>query len=284
MKNWKDLIQQDTFRYIDHSTLTTFNNEAYTAIHSFAIDDALALSISHRSSPPTMRLWVHPNTIVLGIPDAKLPYIDEGIQLLKRAGFHVVVRNSGGLAVALDNGVLNISLILPGVKDLSIHEGYEAMVRFVTYMLDDLTDQIEAYEIVNSYCPGDYDLSINGKKFAGISQRRVKDGVAVQIYLDVKGNSYKRAKVIRDFYDISKKGEKTKFTYPSVDPHVMSSLSDLLNTQLTVEDMKVRAKKSLAAFNNEVIEQPFSDSEQADYEKRLEQMKKRNERIESTST
>ncbi|CDQ38262.1 MULTISPECIES: lipoate--protein ligase family protein [Virgibacillus] len=279
MKNWEDIIQQDTFRYIDHSAISTFHNESFTALHSFAIDDALALSISNKFSPSTLRLWVHENTIVLGIPDAKLPYIDEGIQLLKKAGFQVIIRNSGGLAVALDDGVLNISLILPGVKDLSIHEGYEAMVSFVKHILKDLTDQIEAYEIINSYCPGEYDLSINGKKFAGISQRRVKNGVAVQIYLDIEGNSYKRATLIKNFYETSKKGESTKFSYPSVDPNVMASLSDLLRTKLTVKDIKERITQALADFNNQIIESPFSEPELADYQKRLEQMKKRNERI-----
>ncbi|MYL40940.1 lipoate--protein ligase family protein [Virgibacillus salexigens] len=279
MKNWEDIIQQDTFRYIDHSAISTFHNESFTALHSFAIDDALALSISNKFSPSTLRLWVHENTIVLGIPDAKLPYIDEGIQLLKKAGFQVIIRNSGGLAVALDDGVLNISLILPGVKDLSIHEGYEAMVSFVKHILKDLTDQIEAYEIINSYCPGEYDLSIKGKKFAGISQRRVKNGVAVQIYLDIEGNSYKRATLIKNFYETSKKGESTKFSYPSVDPNVMASLSDLLRTKLTVKDIKERITQALADFNNQIIESPFSEPELADYQKRLEQMKKRNERI-----
>ncbi|PJH69092.1 octanoyltransferase, partial [Salmonella enterica subsp. enterica serovar Typhimurium] len=111
----------------------------YTAMTSFAVDDALALSVSKRTSPPTMRLWVHDKTIVLGIPDTKLPYIEEGIGFLKEQGYRSVVRNSGGLAVALDDGVLNLSLILPDTRNISIHECYQAMVHFVRYMLRDLT-------------------------------------------------------------------------------------------------------------------------------------------------
>ncbi|WP_121641346.1 lipoate--protein ligase family protein [Virgibacillus sp. Bac330] len=276
MKNWKNMMAHTTFRYMDHSTTNLFDQERFTALHSFAIDDALALSVSEKLSPPTMRLWVHEQTIVLGIPDAKLPYIHEGVEQLKQAGYHVVVRNSGGLAVALDSGVLNISLIFPDVKNISIQEGYEAMVSFVQYMLSDLTDRIEAYEIIHSYCPGDYDLSINGKKFAGISQRRVKDGAAVQIYLDVEGDSFKRASVIRDFYTVSKRGESTKFSYPTVDPHVMRSLSELLQTPLTVNDMKQRAMNALLKVSEHVVETDFTSTEYAHYRKRLVQMKKRN--------
>src|SRR5699024_12609503 len=103
-------------------------------------------------------------------------------------GYHGMLSNYCGLAIELVESVLDLSLILPDVRHLSIHDCYDAMVSFVQYMLNDLTNEIKAFEIVGSYCPGDYDLSINNKKFAGISQRRIKDGAAIQIYLDVQGN------------------------------------------------------------------------------------------------
>ncbi|MDO6450114.1 lipoate--protein ligase family protein [Oceanobacillus profundus] len=279
MKNWKEIVGQSTLRYFDHSHETIFQQKKYTALTSFAVDDALAVSVSNRTSPSAIRLWVHDKTIVLGIPDARLPFLDEGVQFLAEQGYHVVVRNSGGLAVALDGGVLNISLVIPGVAELSIHDCYEAMVRLVEYMLRDLTTAIKAYEIVGSYCPGDFDLSINGKKFAGISQRRVKDGAAVQIYLDVEGNSKERASLIRDFYAIAKKETETKFIYPSVEPDVMGSLSDLLGVPLTVEDMKKRVYIALQDICEEIVTTPFSNTELNTFEKRYIQMIKRNETV-----
>ncbi|MBC5635594.1 lipoate--protein ligase family protein [Ornithinibacillus sp. BX22] len=278
MKKWQEIIHHTTFRYIDHTKEKYFHNVSNTALTSFAIDDALSTSVSLAKSPPSMRLWVHPKTIVLGIPDARLPYVDEGVKLLRSHGYQVIVRNSGGLAVALDEGVLNLSLVLPGVKHLSIHECYEAMVSFIQYMLRDITNEIEAYEISESYCPGDYDLSINGKKFAGISQRRVRDGAAIQIYLDIEGNSHERATLIRQFYDISLKGEETKFTYPTVNPNVMESLSNLTGHHLTVPDMIGRVLSTLQELG-EVVEMPFSEDELDEFTKRYEQMVKRNEKI-----
>jgi octanoyl-[GcvH]:protein N-octanoyltransferase len=279
MKNWKDIISHTTFRYIDHSEERNFHQKAYTAMTSFAVDDALAMSVSNGDSPPAIRLWVHPPTIVLGIPDARLPFLEEGVNYLTEQDYHVVVRNSGGLAVALDRGVLNLSLVIPGVHHLSIQDCYEAMVSFVQYMLRDLTDEIEAYEIVGSYCPGDYDLSIGGKKFAGISQRRVKDGASIQIYLDVEGNSKERASIIRHFYDLSKKNETTKFDYPTVEPDVMASLSELLGVQLTVDAMKERVHAALVDFSEEIVRTEFSEAELALFEKRYVQMVKRNETV-----
>ncbi|WP_100009833.1 lipoate--protein ligase family protein [Lentibacillus sediminis] len=279
MKHWTEVVKASTFRYLDHTNKNIFHASPNNALTSFAIDDALATSVSNGDSPAAVRLWVHPPTIVLGIPDARLPYIEDGVRLLAEEGYYVVVRNSGGLAVALDEGVLNISLILPGVKHISIHDCYEAMVSFIRYMLRDLTDDIEAYEIVGSYCPGDYDLSINGRKFAGISQRRIKDGAAVQIYLDVEGNSQQRASLIRDFYKVSKRGESTKFTFPTVEPEVMGSLSELLGVRLTVEDMKNRVYCALDEISEEIVQRDFSEEEVAVFEKRLEMMEKRNREI-----
>ncbi|HLR67276.1 lipoate--protein ligase family protein [Virgibacillus alimentarius] len=279
MKNWKEIIQHGTFRYFDHSGNIDFHNKPYTALTSFAIDDALAHSVSDQLSPPVMRLWVHPNTVVLGIPDARLPQIEEGVKQLTAEGFRVIIRNSGGLAVALDEGVLNISLVLPGVKHISIHDCYEAMVSFVQHMLRDLTDKIQAYEIVGSYCPGDYDLSIDGKKFAGISQRRIKDGASIQIYLDVEGDSFERAALIKRFYDKSNISQASRFAYPEIKPEVMASLSTLLNQPLTVEDMKKRALGTLKELCDTIVESNFTNAEYVTFQKRYDQMIKRNEKI-----
>ncbi|MFD1416421.1 lipoate--protein ligase family protein [Oceanobacillus jeddahense] len=279
MKNWKEIIRHNTFRYMDHSTVNTVAGKPNTALASFAIDDTLAISVSEEASPPVIRLWVHSNTIVLGIPDSRLPHIEEGMAFLEENNYQGIIRNSGGLAVALDEGVLNISLIIPGAQNLSIYDCYEAMVRFVQAMFTDLTDAIEAYEIVGSYCPGDYDLSIDGKKFAGISQRRVKKGISVQIYLDIEGNSKERASFIREFYRIAKQDEDTAFTYPEVNPEVMASLSDLLGIPLTVEEVKQRVITTLKDLTEEIVTIPVQKTEQENFDKRYQQMIKRNETI-----
>lgn len=279
MNNIKEIFQDKTFRWVDHTKINTFQQIPFTSMTSFGIDDALALSISNKLSPATMRLWVHPNTVVLGIPDGRLPYVEEGVQFLTQAGYHVVIRNSGGLAVVLDEEVLNISLIIPNAKKISIHDCYDMMYRFVQYSLRDLTDQIKAYEITGSYCPGDYDLSIRGIKFAGISQRRVQDGAAVQIYLDVNGNSEKRAKLIRHFYDISLKNQETKFNYPTVEHEKMGSLAQLLGQPLTMDDMRERVQLSLIELSDNVITMPFSSYELERFQARFQQMVKRNEKL-----
>ncbi|QTN00912.1 octanoyltransferase [Sediminibacillus dalangtanensis] len=271
MEDWKQLFS-GTVRYIDQRGKSARDD----AIASFAYDDALAISVGNGTSPPAARLWVHDKTIILGIPDAKLPNVDAAIQWLEDHGYQAVVRNSGGLAVVLDAGVLNLSFILPDAKEIGIHEGYQFMVTFIQDLFRNLTTEIKAFEIKGSYCPGDYDLSIDGRKFAGISQRRVKNGSAVQIYLCVEGSGRERAELIRQFYEIGMKGQPNKFDYPKVKPETMASLAELLSIQLTVDDVCKWIYQALDSVSISITEQSLDNAEQQTFEKRLEQMKDRN--------
>ncbi|WP_042354411.1 lipoate--protein ligase family protein [Bacillus rubiinfantis] len=239
------LLYQPEWRIIDQSSL----GSGFQAIQSFGYDDTLCASVGAGKAPATARTWVHHNTIVLGIQDTKLPFLQNGIHFLNEQGYQVIVRNSGGLAVVLDEGVLNISLIFPEVeRGIDINRGYDAMWQLIQEMFADFPQTIAAREIVGSYCPGSYDLSINGKKFAGISQRRLRRGVAVQIYLCVSGSGAKRAELVREFYQQAKLNEETKFSYPDVNPDVMASVTELYGCNFSNADITLRLLTQLQRF------------------------------------
>ncbi|MEK4027671.1 lipoate--protein ligase family protein [Pseudobacillus sp. FSL P4-0506] len=269
------LLKQPEWRLIDQSSL----GPMFSALQSFAADDTLCTSVGAGSSPPTARAWVHHNTVVLGIQDTKLPFLQEGIKLLQEAGLQVIVRNSGGLAVALDEGVLNLSLIFPDTeKGIDIDRGYEAMYLLIKQMFSGFSARIDAYEIVGSYCPGSYDLSIGGKKFAGISQRRIRRGVAVQIYLCVSGSGSERASLIRRFYETAKKTEITKWDYPDIQPEVMASLSELLGRKLTVQDVMLRFLNTLHQHAGRLYASSLHGEEVDLYQGYLQRVTERNEK------
>ncbi|OLN24205.1 octanoyltransferase [Domibacillus antri] len=273
MDQSQELLRRPVWRFIDHSAY----GPGFNPIHSFAADDAITTAVGAGESPATARAWVHHDTVVLGIQDTKLPFLKEGVQVLEDAGFRVIVRNSGGLAVMLDEGVLNLSLIMPDTeKGIDIDRGYEAMYALIRRMFPGVT--IDAYEIVGSYCPGSYDLSIGGKKFAGISQRRLRKGVAVQIYLCVNGSGSDRAEPIRDFYEAAKKGEETKWIYPDIQPDVMASLAELIGINLTIQDVIVRFLQSLKEIGGPLEGGAMSSFEAAAFDGYLVRMIERNEK------
>jgi octanoyl-[GcvH]:protein N-octanoyltransferase len=270
------LLHQPEWRIIDQSAVGVH----FQALQSFGTDDTLCNSVGSGQAPATARTWVHHNTIVLGIQDTKLPNLEAGIQFLNEQNFQVIVRNSGGLAVVLDEGVLNISLILPELeKGIDINRGYDTMWQLIQNMFADYPQQIEAREIVGSYCPGSYDLSIHGKKFAGISQRRLKKGVAVQIYLCVNGSGKERARLIKNFYEIAKQGEATKYTPPEVVPEVMASLSELYGIPFTISDIMLRLLVQLKKFSSHLYSGSFNEYELEIFPGYYQRVVERNEKL-----
>src|SRR5690606_34690612 len=226
---------------------------------SFALDDTLCEMVGMKHSPATARTWIHENTIVLGIQDSRLPNIKEGIAYLKDEGWKVVVRNSGGLAVVLDEGIYNLSLILHEKDNrLSIEQGFEAMVALLKRMLKHCGISFQSGEIAGSYCPGRYDLSVDGKKFAGISQRRIRGGTAVQVYLCIDGSGSERAQVIRRFYELASGGDDQ--LYPTIIPETMASLEELSQNNIQIAALNELLIQELKRFGN-VIAKDLNEEE-----------------------
>ncbi len=270
------LLNRKEWRFWDQS----ISGKGKSALESFATDDLLCHLVGQGLSPATVRTWVHDQTVVMGIQDHRLPFVEDAQMVLRQNGYTPIVRNSGGLAVVLDEGVLNISIIL-SEKDhsIDINTGYDVMLAFIRLLFPEAKDQIEAYEIVGSYCPGSYDLSIGGKKFAGISQRRLRQGVAVQIYLCIEGSGSERAELIRSFYAAGLKGEQTKFHYPEIKPEVMASVNELLGTAFTVPDIVLRIQHLLHELAGTVRASVLQQEELELYQFYLERMIQRNEKL-----
>ena len=53
-----------------------------------------------------------------------------------RIGYNAIVRNSGGLGVVLDQGVLNISLIFKGQTETTIDEAFTVMYLLICKMFE----------------------------------------------------------------------------------------------------------------------------------------------------
>ncbi|MCM3071192.1 lipoate--protein ligase family protein [Staphylococcus equorum] len=261
------------WRYIDHSS-------GLAPMQSFAFDDTFSESVGKDLSCNVVRTWIHQHTIILGIHDSRLPFLQDGIRYLtEERGYNAIVRNSGGLGVVLDQGILNISLLFKGKHDITIDEAFTVMYLLVSKMFEDEDVEIETHEIERSYCPGKFDLSINGRKFAGISQRRVRGGIAVQVYLCVEGDGSERADMMKSFYKRALKDEETKFTYPNIDPQCMASLESLLGKAITVQDVMFKLLYALKDLGGRLNMEPITDDEWQRYEGYFEKMIERNAKM-----
>lgn len=266
---------------LDQDILTTEDN-----LTPFALTDSL-VAFSEQHKQPILHFWQLDQTMILGMKDTRVPYLPDGLSSLTGNGYESVVRNSGGLGVIADKGTLNVSLILPQPSDhkFTIDEGYIFMWEWLRSAFEQNGKNIEAYEISTSYCPGTFDLSIGGKKFAGIAQRRVRNGLAVMAYLSIEGNQLLRGEVVQAFYQAGLKEDFGKNGYPAVDPDVMENLADLLNEPLTIAETKERLVTSFQIAADLTIEKRAAHEWMAlpdfkqDYEKQLEKMNQRNQQI-----
>lgn len=214
----------------------------------FALTDYF-LNLTQERQQPILHFWQLPATFILGMKDARLPNLKDGLQVLKKYQLQPLVRNAGGLGVMNDTGILNISLFLPNPqKQIAIDDAYQVMTSLMQQAFNTSERPIDAYEIVHSYCPGKFDLSIHGLKIAGIAQRRVKEGIAIMLYLSATGNQWQRGNIVREFYQACLKEEFGTQGYPAVDP------SSMTNIDLTVATCKEQVLKTLRQLTQKPLD------------------------------
>src|SRR5690606_4358177 len=139
---------------------------------------------------PLLHLWRHDKALVLGLRDRRLPRAKEAMSRFEQKAWSVMVRNSGGALVPLDAGVLNLTIINPNHPGaVRVHEDFQQMADLIAGAVQLVQEHadVRTGEILGAYCPGDYDLSIDGVKFCGIAQRRRLGAYAVQAFFDVDG-------------------------------------------------------------------------------------------------
>jgi len=188
---------------------------------------------------PILHFWTMQPTVIMGLKDKRLPDLTAAVSAVQAHGYDYVLRNSGGLAVVSDAGVLNVSLFAPlTTPPISVEAAYAQMTTLVDAAWPELT--LKHYEITRSYCPGDYDLSVDGHKIAGIAQRRSPHALVTMLYLGVNGDQPARGQMIRDFYRAGLGDAENKWGFPDVDPAVMTTTSALLQQDLTIADAEQR--------------------------------------------
>ncbi len=198
-------------------------------------DTGAILKFVSENHQPVLHFWTTPPTVILGMQDKRLHNLSAGLEMLAEKNHLFYLRNSGGLGVVTDEGILNCTIFLSDKDNLQIDDAYEKMYSLLKQAF---STKIKTGEITHSYCPGTYDLSIDGKKFAGISQRRAGNAVAVMAYISISGNQRKRSQLMKDFYEVSNFPKHERFEYPEIDLQSMENLDTLLNRKLSIAEAK----------------------------------------------
>jgi octanoyl-[GcvH]:protein N-octanoyltransferase len=141
-----------------------------------AREDELLNKVGGLDIPAVLRVWINKPCLVIGKGFARrIPLCPADID-----GIPVLVRSSGGEVVAHHLGVLNITLTAAKqVWQASIEDAYNRFSQTVQKVLQEFNIPAKVGQVADSYCPGNHDISLEGKKIMGISQRRTADGILV---------------------------------------------------------------------------------------------------------
>ncbi|SEB26245.1 Biotin/lipoate A/B protein ligase family protein [Paenibacillus sp. 276b] len=158
-----------------------------SVLEAFAWEEVMCRRVGE-GQLPVAHIWRHPDAFVAGLRDRRLPQAVEAMERIRSQGTAVCVRPSGGAAVPLNPGVVNVSLILPNPgRAINIHDDFREMASLIAESLTPWSSQARTGEIEGAFCPGDYDVSVGGLKFCGIAQRRQAKAYIITAFIIVEG-------------------------------------------------------------------------------------------------
>jgi octanoyl-[GcvH]:protein N-octanoyltransferase len=187
--------------------------------------------VARRYGPTTLMSWVHERALVIGLRETTFPCAVEAMTVFGDEGEQVVVRPSGGAAVPLDAGVLNVALVLPAWTG-SIHDDFMQLVTRIYTACAQCGVHTAVGEVRGAVCPGAYDIHVDGAKIAGISQHRSATATIVHAFINVSGDAQARAQRVQRFY-----ARAHAKNAPPIVPSMMTTMSDVSGRVLTVHDV-----------------------------------------------
>lgn len=141
----------------------------------FGLQEVVMEDVAAERRGPTALAWTSSRYVAATRRETRLPGFRRAATLAENEGFPVLVRNSGGGAVAANEGSVSFSLTFP-VDDLrhDLYERYTDGVELVTAALRRVGVAAEGGEVENEFCPGAYSVrsgGYRGVKHAGLAQR-----------------------------------------------------------------------------------------------------------------
>jgi lipoate-protein ligase A len=242
--------------------LPTARRASADAGAAIALDEALLRLVTPPVTPITLRLWESAPAVV--VPRWRLRHATD--HLLADGGYPrrassfrsgilpLHVRCTGGTAVMIGPGTLNMSLVIPrSHPDVTHEEAYRLWLEILgralksTHGLD-----VSAATVPGAFCDGRFNAVCGGKKIAGTAQARTKNAILVHgtILIDVPISDYLTA--VRFFDEILSRQAPVQLAESSADATV-STLNALVGGEVNRRKLAsalVTAFQSIFSFGS----------------------------------
>lgn len=153
--------------------MTYFEMTLPTAAENVALDEALVASAEEGAGGEALRIWeLDHRAVVLGASGRRAEDVD--LEACWADGVPLARRSSGGGTVLIGPGTLNFTVVLPVEADPRLR-GVDTTQQ---YVLERAADALRAHG-PDVRVLGSGDLTIDGRKFSGSAQRRLKRWVMV---------------------------------------------------------------------------------------------------------
>ena len=169
----------------------------------FGLQQVILEEVATGGRGPTALIWSSSPYVGATRPETRRPGFAKAARSVEDLGFSVLVRNSGGGAVAANRGSLSFSLTMP-VEDLrhGLYERYAGGVELVASALRRVGVEAEGGEVEGEFCPGAYSVRSGGWggiKHAGLAQRVTRRAARLEALILVKDTDPVRGALTR-FY------------------------------------------------------------------------------------
>ncbi len=141
----------------------------------FGLQQAVLEEVAAQERGPTAMMWTSSRYVGATRQETRLPGFAAATEAASDLAFPVLVRNSGGGAVAANRGSLSFSLTFP-VEDLrhGLYERYSEGLDLIASALRRIGVEAEGGEVEGEFCPGAYSVRSGGPwgvKHVGLAQR-----------------------------------------------------------------------------------------------------------------
>jgi lipoate-protein ligase A len=171
----------------------------------FGLQQAVLEEVAAGERGPAALIWTSSRYVGATRQETRLSGFAAATEAASELGFPVLVRNSGGGAVAANRGSLSFSLTFP-VEDLrhGLYERYSEGLDLIASALGRVGVESERGEVEGEFCPGAYSVRSGGPrgvKHAGLAQRVTRRAARLEALLLVSETEEIRT-VLERFYGL----------------------------------------------------------------------------------
>lgn len=219
------------------------------------LTEAVAVSVGQGAAPPTVVIRRQRPYALLGPRDRRLPHLAAGIKVFQAAGLPVFERIGGGSAVILDEGCISFGVARPCDDFTFIQRNFEELTEGVRRALALLGLEARFGEAPGSFCPGPYDLMVDGRKVAGVAQA-IRGGFAlVSGMVLVSQDPVRVTELLNRFYAAAGAA-------PELVPDNVATLADLLGRTVGLAEVEDALVRGFAGVYDLVPASPSADERQ----------------------